>query len=217
MNWRMQVVALSVLGALGCASRPPLDNPALIQVGPNATENPVLVSPGQPTGAGYDDVYNRVLNSLDDYFPIKSASRYSGTIETMPQVAPGYEQPWKISTPDSRQRLLATFQTMRHYAVAKIWAGERGGFRVSIEVYKELEDLPNTSLATSSTPIFRDATSLDRRGDVISSPRSADKQWIPAGDAPHRDFAFEQIILRKIQAAEGRKPTETAATTSVGK
>ena len=208
MNWRTrakQAVAVSVLGGIGCASRPPLDNPALIQAGPNAAENPVLLAPGQPTPEGYEEIYNRVLDSLDDYFPIKPASRYSGVIETLPQIAPGYEQPWKISTPDTHQRLLATFQTMRHYAVAKIWAGERGGYRVSIEVYKELEDLPRPSVAGSSTPIFRDTTSLDRRAEVISGPRSAEKQWIPAGPAPHRDFAFEQVILRKIQAAEGRR------------
>ncbi len=208
MNWRTRAkwgIALSVLGAAGCASRPPLDNPALIQAEGNFTENPVLLAPGQPTPEGYEEIYNRVLDSLDDYFPIKPASRYSGVIETLPQLAPGYEQPWKISTPDSRQRLLATFQTMRHRAVARIWAGETGGYRVSIEVYKELEDLPRPSLAASTSPVFVDASSIDRRAEVITGPRSPERIWIPAGTAPHRDFAFEQIILRKIQAAGGRK------------
>jgi len=208
MDWRMgarRAVALSVLGTAGCASMPPLDNPALIQSGPNATENPVLLAPGQPTPEGYEEIYNRVLDALDDYFEIKPASRYSGVIETYPRLAPGYEQPWKITTPDARQRLLATFQTMRHYAVVRIWAGERGGYRVSIEVYKELENLPSPLLATSSTPIFRDSATVDRRSEVIASPRSAQTEWIPAGPAPHRDFAFEQVILRKVQAA-GMRP-----------
>ncbi len=203
MNWRTRAkraVALTVLGGIGCASMPPLDNPALIQSGPNTTENPVLLAPGQPTAEGYEEIYNRVLSTLDDYFEIKPASRYSGVIETLPQIAPGYEQPWKISSPDSHQRWLATFQTMRHYAVAKIWAGERGGYRVSIEVYKELEVLPSPTLTSSTTAIFRDAPTVDRRSEVITSPRSATPQWIPAGPAPHRDFAFEQVILRKIQA-----------------
>ena len=208
MDWRTrakQATALSLLGGVGCASVPPLDNPALIQAGPNATENPVLLAPGQPTPEGYEEIYNRVLDTLDDYFEIKPASRYSGVVETLPRIAPGYEQPWKTTTPDARQRLLATFQSMRHYAVARIWAGERGGYRVSIEVYKELEDLQVPLLNTGSLPIFRDSATLDRRSDVISSPRSPEYQWIPAGPAPHRDFAFEQIILRKIQAA-GLRP-----------
>ncbi len=204
MNWgtrAKQAVAVTALGGAGCASTPPLDNPALIQSGPDTAENPVLLAPGQPTPEGYEEVYNRVLDALDDYFPIKPASRYSGVIETMPRIAPGYEQPWRTTTPDARQRLLATFQTMRHYAIARIWAGERGGYRVSIEVYKELEDLPSPSVASSSTPVFRDAPTVDRRAELITSPRSAERQWIPAGPAPHRDFAFEQVILRKIQAA----------------
>ena len=208
MDWRTrarQAVALSVLGAAGCASMPPLDNPALIQSGPNATENPVLLAPGQPTPEGYEEIYNRVLDALDDYFEIKPASRYSGVIETLPRLAPGFEQPWKITTPDARQRLIATFQTMRHTAVAKIWAGERGGYLVSIEVYKELENLGTPSITASSTPIFRDSATVDRRSEVIAGPRSAETQWIPAGAAPHRDFAFEQIILRKIQAAGMQK------------
>lgn len=200
--------ALIFLGGLGCASRPPLENPAVLQAGSQSNsrvcENPLLVSPGQPTPEGYDEIYGRVLDALDDYFPIKSASRYSGTIETMPRIAPGYEQIWKPSTPDSRQRLLATFQTMRHYAIAKIWAGERGGYRVQIEIYKELEDLQTPSLSTSTTPVFRDQALLDRRVEVITGPRSAEKQWIPAGEAPHRDFAFEQAILRKIQESDPR-------------
>ena len=208
MDWRMrakQAVALAVLGGAGCASMPPLDNPALIQSGPNATENPVLLAPGQPTPEGYEEIYNRVLDALDDYFEIKPASRYSGVVETLPRIAPGYEQPWKITTPDSRQRLVATFQTMRHRAVAKIWAGERGGYRVSIEVYKEIENPLQPLLSPSSTPIFRDSATVDRRSEVISSPRSPEQDWIPAGPAPHRDFAFEQIILRKIQVAGMRK------------
>ena len=208
MDWgtrARQAVALSVLGIAGCASMPPLDNPALIQPGPNATENPVLLAPGQPTPAGYDEIYSRVLDALDDYFEIKPASRYSGVIETIPRIAPGFEQFWKTSTPDSHQRLLATFQTMRHYAVAKIWAGERGGYRVSIEVYKEQEILNSAPLSASATPIFRDSATVDRRSEVISGPRSAEPLWFPAGAAPHRDFAFEQIILRKIQAAGMQK------------
>ncbi len=210
MEWRTRArraIAFSALIAAGCASMPPLDNPALIQSNPDAAKNPVLLAPGQPTPEGYDEIYGRVLDSLDDYFEIKPASRYSGVIETLPRIAPGFEQPWKITTPDAHQRLLATFQTMRHTAVAKIWAGERGGYRVSVEVYKELENPPAPLLTSSSTPIFRDSATVDRRpgASPLTAVPEAQVQWIPAGPGPHRDFAFEQIILRKIQAAGMRK------------
>jgi len=72
-------------------------------------------------------------------------------------------------------------------------------------VYKELENPPGPLLTNSSTPIFRDSATVDRRPEVSSLPLSPNAQWIPAGPGPHRDFAFEQIILRKIQAAGTRK------------
>jgi hypothetical protein len=126
-------------------------------------------------------------------------------IETEPQIAPGFEQFWKPGTTDSRERLLATFQTIRHYAVARIEPGERGGFRVYVEVFKELENLPRPSLAAATSPIFRDSPTVDRSAQVIVGPQSSQTQWIPAGPAPHRDYAFEQAILRKIRKSGGLK------------
>jgi len=190
---------------VGCATVPPLDNPAMIRPGDSDPENPVLLSPGQPTPEGYAEVYERVITALDDYFDIKPASRYSGVIETLPLIAPGYEQFWKPSTPSGRERLYATLQTVRNYAKVKIEAGERGGYRVYVEVYKEIEVLPVPAIAGSSTAIFRDSSGADRRADLITGPRSPEAQWVPAGLSPHRDFAFEQVILRKIQRSGGLK------------
>src|SRR5687767_7138400 len=129
------------VGLTGCAAVPPVENPALVQPGADDVENPVLVAPGLPTPAGYAEVYERVLDAVDDYFEFKPGSRYAGQVETLPRVAPGLEQPWKPGSPDRRERLLATLQTIRHYAIVRVWAGERGGYRVYVEVYKELEDL----------------------------------------------------------------------------
>jgi hypothetical protein len=157
------------------------------------------VSSDQPTPEGYAEVYERALDALDDYFNIVPSSRYSGVIQTYPRVAPGYEQPWKPSTLSSRERWLATFQSIRHTATVRILAGERGGFRVNVEVYKELEDLPRPILAASTAAVFRDAASVNRQAEVIGGPTSVEPQWIPAGPYPHRDYAFEQAILRKIE------------------
>ncbi len=206
-TWAKRVLVSAVAGAAGCASVPPLDNPITIR--PGDIENPILIAPGQPgpeeAARLYSEVYGRVLDALDDYFPIKAASRHPGIIETEPQVAAGFEQLWKPGTPDNRQRLLATFQSIRHYAVARIEPGDRGGFRVYVEVYKELENLSRPTLAASTSPIFRDSPTVDRSAQVIVGPRSVQTQWIPAGPAPHRDYAFEQAILRKIRKAGGLK------------
>jgi hypothetical protein len=192
------VAGLSIAIASGCAAIPPQDNPANVRVADS--ENPILVSPGEPSGNGYAKLYETVIDVLDDDFELKPTSRYSGQIETFPRVAPGYEQPWKGGSPDIRERLLATKQSLRHRAAVQILAGERGGYRVFVEVFKELEDLPvplgvGGSAVPAGVAIFQDAPSVDRTAEVMAVEASGTRQWIPQG----RDFAFEQKIIRKIR------------------
>src|SRR5579871_3098921 len=103
--------AAAVCLAGGCASVPPLDNPVQIRSKTADCENPVLVSPGAPTGRSYQEVFEKTIDILDDYWVIKSADPYDGRIVTVPRIAPGYEQFWKSGNPDARERLLSTFQT----------------------------------------------------------------------------------------------------------
>jgi hypothetical protein len=185
-----------VLFAAGCAGGPALENPILVR--PTAdTENPILVAPGAPSPASYAAIYEAILDVLDDYFEIKPTSRYAGYIETFPAVAPGFDQFWKPGSPDNRNRLIATFQSIRYFAVVSIWTGERGGYRVYVEVHRELEDLPNP-IAGGKTPMaatFRDRPNVDRSYDVIGPETVPGRTWIPQG----RDYAFEQLILRRIR------------------
>ena len=184
------------VGLTGCAAVPPLENPVLVRPMQQVdSENPILVSPGVPTPEGYAFVYERTLEALNDYFEVIPGPRYSGQIETKTRSAAGYEQPWKPGTPDPRERLLATFQTIRHRAIVKIAPGERGGYRVYVEVYKELEDLARPSQALVGGASFRENPTVDRRVEVASTIAPTDRTWIPQG----RDPAFEQVILRKIQ------------------
>ena len=177
---------------------PPLDNPVLVRPGAGSeeVENPVVVAPGTPTPEGYAFVYERVLDAIDDYFDLVPGPRYSGQIETVPKIAAGYEQPWKAGSPDLRERVLASFQSVRHRAVVRIFPGERGGFRVSVEVYKELEDVFVPQNAKFGPASFREAPTLDRQTEV-NAAAAASRQWIPIG----RDPAYEQVLLRKIQVA----------------
>lgn len=196
MRWAVRTGCVFTVGLSGCAAVPPTENPALVRPSTGTEiENPILVAPGLPTPEGYRDVYERVLDALDDYFEVKPGSRYSGQIETLPRTAPGVEQPWKPGSPSSRERWLATFQSMRHYAVVHIWAGERGGYRVNVEVYKELEDLERPAQANRGAAIFREMSTVDRRVEVVGATAPANRRWIPMG----RDSAFEQVILEKIQ------------------
>ncbi len=188
----------------GCASVPPLDNPLLVR--PRVADP--VGTPDEPTGrpgcAAFDDVYERLLDALDDEFEIVPGSRYSREIRTFPRVAPGYEQPWKPGSPDPAERWNATLQSIRHFAVARI-EGAEGGYRVTVEVYKELETVGLPMNPLGGPAVFRSAPVADRTFDTLTTPGTAERQWSPAGPAPHRDFAFEQKILKKVMRPGGVK------------
>jgi hypothetical protein len=192
--WVGSVVGLSVIA--GCATAPPLDNPVAVRRGYGDVENPVLVSPGMPTPAAYDEVFEKTIDILDDYFELLPPNPYDGRIVSKPRITPGYEQFWKRGNPDARGRLLATFQTTRQTATARIWNGERGGFLVSIEIDKELEDLARPSLSRAGGAVFQEGPTVDRQLDVVGPETSPDQSWFKIG----RDYALEQQILRRIRS-----------------
>jgi hypothetical protein len=184
-----------VLAVVGCATAPPLGNP--VPVGPLVAEveNPILVSPGVPSGASYAEVFEKTIDILDDYFELLPPDPYDGRIVSKPRIAPGYEQFWKSGNPDARGRLLATFQTIRQTATARIWAGERGGYLVSVEVEKELEDLARPVMSRAGAAVFQEGPTVDRQLEVVGPDTSADQNWFRIG----RDYALEQQILRRIR------------------
>jgi hypothetical protein len=194
--FRAVPVAAVALAACGCLTAPPLDNPVIVRSA-GGIENPVLVSPGQPTPASYREVFEKVVDVLDDYFELDAVNPYAGTVTTKPRIAPGYEQFWKPGNPDPRQRLFATLQSVRQVARAEVRAGERGGYLVYIVVDKELEDLPQPSQARGGA-IFQESSSVDRQVEVVSPDTTADKVWFKVG----RDYAFEQTLLRRVRACK---------------
>jgi hypothetical protein len=178
----------------GCASAPPLDNPVLVRNKPtDCVENPVLVSPGAPTGRSYQEVFEKTIDILDDYWVVKVADPYDGKIVTVPRIAPGYEQFWKSGNPDPRERLLSTFQSTRQTAVVTFRIGERGGYLVYVEVIKELEDVPRPGRATPA--VFQESPTVDRVLDVIGPPAAPGRGWFVIG----RDYATEQLLLQRIR------------------
>lgn len=190
--FRIARIGVLVAAATGCAAVPPLDNPLVVRP---AEENPALVVPVTPDADSYAQVWERVIDVLDDYYELKSPSRYAGYIESLPRIAPGFEQPWKPGSPDKRERLIATTQTVRNTAKVWITAGDRGGYRVYVEVWRELLDIERPNRAINGAAIFQEAPTVDRRFEVVGAESSADKGWIPAG----RDYAFEQKILARVR------------------
>jgi hypothetical protein len=192
LGWLVSLAGL----AGGCASAPPLDNPLLVRKA-DGIENPVLVSPGAPTARSYQDVFEKTIDILDDYFLIRSADPYDGRVLTLPRIAPGYEQPWKPGNPGARERLLSTFQTTRQTAAVTIRTGERGGYLVYVEVVREMEDLARPVRAPVSA-VFQESPTVDRQLDVVGGPVAPGRAWFVIG----RDYALEQLILQRIRECQ---------------
>jgi hypothetical protein len=182
--------------ACGCTTAPPLDNPVNVRGPVTDIENPVLVSPGQPSPASYQEVFEKTVDVLDDYFELLPPNPYDGRIVSRPRIAPGYEQFWKPGNPDARGRLLATFQTVRQTATAEIRAGDRGGYLVYVVVERELEDLARPAGNRGGAgAVFLDVPSVDRQFEVVGPQAPNSQGWYRVG----RDYGLEQMILRRIR------------------
>jgi hypothetical protein len=191
----MRAGCVACLLAVGCATAPPLDNPVSVRFTAGEVENPVLVSPGQPTAASYHEVFETVVDVMNDYFELLPPNPYDGRVIGLPRVAPGYEQFWKAGNPDPRNRLMATFQSMRQSGVARIWAGDRGGYMVEVVVDRELEDLARPVQARIGGAAFAESPTVDRHVEVVGPDVNLDQAWFKVG----RDYALEQQILRRIR------------------
>jgi len=195
-----KMLGLALLLPAGCLSVPPSDNPLLIRAATGEIENPVLIKPGAPSPAAYAEVFESVLNVIDDYFEIAYANRYDGKIISAPKIAPGIERPWLNGTPDVYQRLLATVQTMRYRCFVQIGPVEQGGYSVQVTVLRELKDEPRPMNAPSGS-VFRDSATVDRQFEVADIVIPTDGPWIPKG----REIALEDSILRQIRRRQPEK------------
>lgn len=196
---RALALALGVLTGSGCVSGPRAENPVFFRSDYGPVENPVLLHPGTPGPATYAEVWDHVLNVIDAHFDIAYSNRYDGRIVTTPRTAPGIAQPWRSGSPDTRERLLASLQSIRHRCEVLVQTGRSGGYLVQVTVYKELESnpFPNADATLASRANLRRPSTIERQYEVIS-PETVSPTWIPKG----RDTCIEQMILRDLQACQ---------------
>ena len=158
-------------------------------------------------------VMEQISDELDDYFRIFREERIrmhdgilsEGRIETHPKIGSTLLEPWRRDSLPGFERLHATLQTVRRYAKVRVVpAGDR--YLVDLQVFKELEDLPQPIGSGIQGEILRTDSSLDidRQNPELAE---AGNGWIPLG----RDVLLEQQILRNIQTrlqkcANGEKP-----------
>lgn len=184
---RLIVTALA-LATAGCARfrdppSPPPPNPAVF---------PLI---------NQDLFWDQLVDVVDDYFQIDREDRVrqvgdvltEGRIDTYPQVGATLFEPWLQDTVDGYERLESTLQTIRRRAVVRVTPSPEG-YEVDVQVFKELEDLPQPERSSAGAAAFRNDPSPKRFSEPVGGQQTP-LGWIGLG----RDAVLEQEILWHLQ------------------
>ena len=198
MGRGIRVVWVVCLLGGGCATAPPIDNPMLAGPRTSGIENPVLVSPGVPTQEAYQEVFEKVVDIVGDYFDLDRPNPIAGTIVTKPRIAPGYEQ--FLETRGIQTHGDGCWQRSKPYARLHrlpLHLVSEGGFWCQVVVDRELEDLARPCQARIGNAVFQENPTVARPFDVVNQDLSteASQTWFKVG----RDYALEQLILSRIR------------------
>lgn len=187
MRIRTIVAAITALAALtqtGCSTVTPRV----------VTENPLIVPSND-----FELVWNKTIAVVDEYFEIASENRRSRKIITQPMISATLLEPWHGDTVGFRNRLEASLQTIRRFAVVTVVPvpdHQGGGYKVKVEVHKELEDMIKPDRQTGGRAVFANNFPVNRTREIVG-PIPLGVGWIDRG----RDSKLEQVILARIRTA----------------
>ena len=142
----------------------------------------------------FEVVWNKTVAEVNKHFPIASENRLARTIRTDDLMTGTLIEPWTPDAVTFRDRLEATLQTIRKFAVVHIDPAPTGGYLVKVEVYKELEDMTKPASQPAGRAAFYNDFPVNRTRDVVSTIPTP-LGWITMG----RDTNLEQTILAEIQ------------------
>lgn len=158
---------------------------------PTVCSNPLFVRANQ-----CDDIWERTVDVLHAYqFPIERENQLDGTIESKYKIGSGVLEPWHGDSVTMADRWESSLQTIRRRSVFNISPAE-GGYFVSCEVYKEIEDPNRLIINSPGYATFRENTPLQRDLDVVVGPTTPEG-WIALG----RDQHLESSMLSALRQA----------------
>lgn len=173
--------------AIGCRS------PGALWGGRGVSGNPLAVR------FGNDDVlWERTVDVLHDYqFQIVREDRLARVIETEYKVGSGCLEPWHHDSVGPYNRLESTLQSIRRRVRVTLMPSDAAGnYAVTVEAFKEREDLPGIAANSAGAATFSESTPFDRNLDPVVG-QSLESRWIPVG----RDLDLEQAILSSLRGA----------------
>ena len=164
-----------------------------------STRSSRLANPCNPMtvpSADFEDVWNKTAVVVSKYFPIASENRLAGTIRTRKPDDRDDRRAVEFGLGDLLDRLEATLQTYRKFALVHIEPAPTGGYLVRVEVMKELEDLAKPVSQPAGRAVFDNDFPVNRTREIVG-PVPAPQGWISQG----RDTNMEQLILTEIRDA----------------
>jgi hypothetical protein len=181
-------------GLTGCTSGPSSwQVPSFAQM---FAPPPVLPNPLPVPAGDIEVVWNKTVAEVNKHFPIVSENRLARTIRTDSVMTGALIEPWTQDAVTFRDRLEATLQTIRKFAVVHIDPAPTGGFLVKVEVNKELEDMTKPANQPAGRAAYYNDFPVNRTRDVVSTVPTP-LGWIYVG----RDTNLEQRILAEIRDA----------------
>ena len=136
---------------------------------PPAPRNAVVLPP-----LDAELVWTKMVDVADDFFKVHSEQRVvfangvptEGRIDTFPQTGATVLEPWRGDSVGWNERWESTLQSIRRIATMRL-TPDAAGWRVEVEVDKELEYLPRPMRATTGGASFRNDDSLYRYGTPL--------------------------------------------------
>ena len=149
-----------------------------------------------------DAVWERVVDVIHDYrFEIVRENKLDGFIETQYKTGASVIELWHADTVGVANRLESTFQSIRRKVFVRLTRPADGsaGYQVSVEAFKELEDLEGVAANSAGGATFQKNSPLERDLNVVVG-QSTPSGWIAVG----RDFALEQHMRQRLEVALSR-------------
>lgn len=173
----LTIFGLLVMAMTGCQSLP-------------FSSQSAVTNPIQVRANNYDLVWERTIDTLHEYhFEIARENRLSGEIETEYRTGASCFEPWHFDAANTKERVEGTLQSIRRKVLVHITQIE-GGYLVSMEAFKELEDLPGLAANTPSGATFQESKPLKRDLNLVVG-QTTPSGWIAKG----RDTALEKSLL----------------------
>lgn len=146
----------------------------------------------------YDAVWEATRATLEAHFPIYTALKQKGEIETTFEITYGQFEFWRDNSAGERDQWENTVQTIRRRARAEVARDTGDVVRVKVQVEKERRDRARQgarfSFAYSASIFDPTVNALDRGLRDPTSP-----EWTPLG----RDPAFEALLLDEVRTRLG--------------